>query len=555
MTMFGNNDRAVITGGSDTSPQRVKRFKTRAIGLALLSLTICQAAIAQEACPTGPKKTSGADGAWDIVKIRDFGLWMGQPEKQLMLCLHRGLHSNIDDNQSADIGPITRTVPEHSWTSIKNAFQFAPCVELDFQKRTLNKAATDAGSSSIILSHEAVGNRVMSEYTMLLGADAFAGSFPSNCDRATASAADAWGIRTVKCRGTSQYNPATDAYTQPEDLHKFSSSNSNHRSIMTGTLKSPWSATTGVSPHGIVNQKALMEWVNRCRSGGNVGLVVADIKTYESLVYFVSEMKQFMGTLSTEARRDFARYWMIKTKPWKMRDPADRSDRFDNLSNLVQQMKDYDIPVIDTIAQGGNYDTDGATVKTGTDADLAKNYYVRSDAANRGNSGRRAIEIVVPGNRFYDPIRAGKVLMPTPYDCRNTGNSRSRDLVTMKSASTACNSLPRSGPDEGYFPQIWGWVPLEDGRAGRLEYSTGATAVPTLPGNERYVTVDGRYPFGVASSNMAPFPFVWGKDTEERQVGYVADTLGARAITLDSVTVFRGLFKSYTTHQQYFLRP
>lgn len=558
--MFQDKDRAAKTGGVDTSPQRVKRFKSFALGAAFAALAVSQTAIAQEACPTGPKKATGVDGNWDIIKTRDFGLWAGSPERQVMLCVHRGLHSNIDDDTNGELGPVTKGIPEHSWSSIRNAFKYAPCVELDFQKRGLNYIQKTFGASHLILSHEQIGNRIMSQYQLRL---AYEASIPSNCDTNTYSFSDVTGEASVTCKGANQYSSVYNSYRQPAAPIKFNSNfvedaaNIN-KNIFAGSLKTSWSEDFNGTDHDLVDFKALMRWVNDCRGGGNVGLVVADIKTYEALDSFVTEFSDFVARLpSAQARQDFARHWMIKTKPWKMRDPLDISGlTFTSLSTYVKKMKDLDVPVIDTIAQSGKENSLGATLPSPqVDADLADEYYIRSTKDNFGASGRRAVEIVVPGTSRYDPIRSGNQKIHIASDCKPVGYGffTLKELIPI---AKSCHVGARAGLNKSYFPQIWGWVPLEDGRAKNLYYSNGTSATPALPLGKYYVkAADGKYPFGVASSNAAPFPFVIGKDTEERNNNYVTDTLQARAITIDSVARFRAMFPGYTTNQFYFMQP
>lgn len=558
MTMFQDNDRAARVGDAGASPQRVKRFKSIALGAAFAALTVSQTAIAQQACPTGPKRLNGADAAWNIQKIRDFGLWMGSPYKQLMLCLHRGLHTNIDDDGS-DFSYLTRGVAEHTWPSILNAFQVAPCVELDFQYRDLTVEAMNNGSSNIVLSHESIGDRVMSKYDMVLGGQV-ANSPPANCDSRTKVPLDQTGRVKITCSGENLYTPATDTYRAPSNPKPFKKEDYSYgygtdKHILTGTIKTSWSGDNDGTPNGIVNQKSLMEWVNRCRDGGNVGLIVADIKTYPSLVSFVSELKTFMAALpNATEKQEFARHWMVKTKPWKMRKSGDTSVGFTNLEYYAAELKRLDVPVIDTIAQAGTDNAAGSQPIAGVDAALAVNYYNTNASLNLGNAGRRAIEVVVPGIARFDPIRAGNFNIRVAKDCKNTG-AIDRLLPSLREASRYCNTLARSASDKPYFPQIWGWVPLEDGRASKLQYANGNSATPALSGGLQYLSVNGKYPFGVASSNAAPFPFVIGKDTEERQQNYVPDILGARAITIDSITVFRNLYSNdYTTSQEFFFQ-
>lgn len=556
MTMFQSNTGTAEFSIASKALNRKKRFKKCATALAVSSLAIGQAAIAA-VCPSGPVKSDLSPGSWDIVKIRDFGLWQGQPYSQMMLCLHRGFHDNYDDNGSP-FGAITRGVPEHSERSIRNAFNYAPCVELDFQKRFLNKASRDAGASSVVLTHDAIADRIMSKYTAVIGSGVTQADLNAeNCDTSTLTATDSEGNRTIECSPEDLYNAFTDTYRAPSRGVPFNASpvriaQKTNFTATYGSIKSFYSDDRDGTTDQLLNQKWLMNYINDCRAGKKVGLVVADIKTYDSLVAFVEEMEAFMRPMSSVNKQNFARYWMVKTKPWKMRPSSDTSTDFSELSALIRRLKALDIPVIDTIAQQGTYSPSGsATAITGLDYDLAKAYYKRSNEENYGPSGRRAIELVVPGNSNYDPIRSGTLRIWTRSGC-SIGYTYEGNLNNLRdAANVACNFESRTDPNKKpHLPQIWAWVPLEDGRAANVLNASGQSVISP---SYSYVQYGGKYPFGLASSNVNPSGYRIGVDAEERTTMYAFLKLGARAITIDSLYKFQRQFYDVITDQTYFM--
>lgn len=529
------------------------------IAISLAAMVASQAAYAQnKPCPDGPKLSNGREASWDIDKIRDFALYAGKPRRQMMSCLHRGWHDNYHDNRTPFYGDATTGVPEHSRAAIYNAFSKSPCVELDFQKLYDPTSYLNEG---LILSHDSSAATRSRNVTVYFGKNV--SPLPNDCNPNTVlNRPD--GSYTADCtppayitydsKGSATYTqPATNTF----NMYKYEPSpaslrNGTNMNAIGGTYK-PFSAGTEAAYYPMVYGRTVMVDVRDCMKGGKIGLVVADLKTFSALEQFVSQFTNFRASLPRADRELFSKHWMVKTKPWKMR--TDNSTDFQKLSNHIKTLKDLGVAVIDTVAQvGAGKNSSGAQPKTGADYLLAKAYFDRSAKANLGNSGRRAVELVVPGTREWDPIRADNLKIWIAKDCKNTGAVES-NLSAIVTLANTCHNTDRTGSNKSYFPQIWGWVPLEDGRAASLKYNNGTSALPNIS-PELYQRSGGNYPFGTASGNSAPFPFVIDRDTEEQSYDYGNEVLGARVITIDSLDYFNDHFgnNDFITRQDYFMK-
>ncbi|MFN3228464.1 MAG: hypothetical protein ACK41P_01265 [Asticcacaulis sp.] len=533
---------------SESALKARKGAKGLACGIAAAVLFFGQAAAAYDAstCPTG----LGGNG-WNIDKIRDFGLYMGQPEKQLMLCLHRGLHSNYNDNIDPDFKQYTTDVPDNSWEGLNLGFRWAPCVEVDVTSRTLDKEADQAGSSRAVLAHEALANRMVSNGTLVLGNKV---RLPDGCTKVPGQPAGTTYRATCKIKPL--YNRATDTYSAPTPSERipFRAKGNDiltgtQKSLISGSLRTVYSSDQSTTGHDIVRFADLLKWVNKCRKEKNsIGLVVLDLKTAETIPDIYNDFKAFYDALPVGERAAFTRHFFVKTKPWKMYlTYVDQDAAW--LTGYLDKFADLGVPAIDTIAQAGTDNTKGSEPIAGVDYKAVEPFFERRTSDVSKNRGRFAYEIVVPGTSRYNPLRSGKLTINMPSDC-NYGSYSKRSLAQIADLSRTCNKYSRAGTGKPKAPQIWGWVPLEDARAAKLIKSDGTSAVPGSA--SQYVSFDGKFPFGIASGAAEPQAFRVDQDNQERVDNWVTNEIGARAITIDSVSKFRTMFTGYTTSQNHF---
>ncbi len=515
-------------------------MKTRLLSVCVSALTLlsAQAAIANN-CPTNMVVSNG----WDIVKTRDFALYMGSPNKQLMLCLHRGLHANYDDDRSSSYSSVTKGVPDNSFRAMNNGFRYAPCIEVDVTARTLG----DDGVSGAVLAHETLANRMTTYGNVIFGNNV---SLPSNCsfDRR-----DTNTTYIARCKIAPLYDPATDTFRAPNAGERIpfladpaAVEKGLQKSFSHGYLRTVYDQSQGVTADRIPKLKSLLDWVKDCRKVNNsIGLVVLDIKTADTIPVVYNEIKDYINKLPQSESSAFARHFFVKTKPWKMTKATDKPQEANWLADYLDKFYALGIPSQDTIVQSGTNNTSGSEPLSNDYMSVKKFYDNR--VTNR--KGQFAFEIVVPGTSQYDPIRSGKLKLKMPNGCYYT-STIDRDLSSIKSMSDTCNAYARSGSNRTSVPQIWAWVPLEDGRASKLILSDGTSAIKS-PASQ-YISENGKYPFGIASGKGDPIPFVKNKDDQERNNNYVTDVIGARAITIDSISKFQTMFPGYTTSQTYF---
>lgn len=538
------------------------------LSVAVLALT-AQAANAKIECPS-PNR-DGTPLNWNIEKILDHALWTGATgdvgrKPQMMLCLHRGHHSNEYDNiatkpNSSPKYPGLRNQPDNSAGAIYLGLERAPCIEVDVASATGFSSENPAnGYSQTVLSHDSKITRVMAQADLRTPNGT---TIPDRCSRVNMIGSDT----VYRCGIKPPYTPSSDTYQGPQNgLNNFGFSRANDGGVV--AIRGNLRTTTGqsISDTGQPAQTLadLFDMMARCvgkderdNSYSKIGLVVLDAKDLGAL----NAIRSSLDAVRIGAnQRDWRRHLMVKIKPWKMTTPDLAA--IDRLLDTLTAIQDHGVPILDTIAQGGYHSPNGAVPISNVDYNRIEEYYRKRFANSvRIHKGQlrptRAIELSMPGNNEWDPIRSGRQKIWMPNNC--TGSMNSHPLsqqawtTSVGPRISECNLKPRTGSNKSFFPQIWSWIPLPDGKASRLLNGNGTTATPPLPRSQSYRKENGKFVFGIPYGSGDPVPMIRGKNDQEFLSTQHTDLIRSGVVTVDSIEYFYSKFGQVrTVNQDYF---
>jgi hypothetical protein len=543
---------------SITVPPTGRRFKAFAkilkvgiLGSACVSVQVNAAGF--EKCPSALSLNVGGvkkSYRYNLDRIRNFAFRMGLPDRQMMICLHRGLSDNPRDKGIWE--EISQGIPELSQRAIRKGMQYAPCIEVDVIGRTTGFS----GYSPTILSHD---TQIAKSYATveLRVPDIFIGD-PRLAGCQKGSRFDIISF-SYKCSVPQSYFPTSDTFQGAvagiPSMPFHTNDPYNNITAVRGTLRTPFSAQRSETPDEPTSLRDLLEYIKKCTvnetaTSSPIGLVVLDIKDEPGLRNTFAELKRIQDVAD---RIRIFRHLILKIKPWKFYEANNTNastNKFAELKNLVTGIEALGIPVMDVIAQAGTRSSLGALPITSYDYESAREYFSwRSETDNGTNF--RPVEITMPSSAEYDALASGKQKLLWNANCEATAPVN-RTMQEIAYWSVTCNQRLRTGVTATNMKQIWGWVNLETGAARVLQDGNGDSVIVDGQNYNYEVGAFGvKYKFGYSENKPKP---QLAHMSAENQPNYVAESIGARVVTIDSRTRFDELFKEkLRVKQDYFL--